>query len=224
MSQNAFKDLSGAVAEDPFLQLPKRGTRMAEGSVWRDFWGLMVLWALAQLVYVGRVNPQVLFHRLGLKKGTEPWDWVWYSVFVPSFFGILVVAGFDVRSNGELLPHWVRPVGLVLFVLGGGLFIHAMGENPFFEKTVRIQHERDHHVIETGPYRFVRHPGYVGMIAWVLSFPLLLTSPRALLPAGLTVILFVVRTALEDRTLGIKLPGYADYATRVRSRLVSGVW
>jgi protein-S-isoprenylcysteine O-methyltransferase Ste14 len=197
---------------------------MAEGSVWRDFWGLMLLWALAQLVYVGRVNPQVLRHRLGLKKGTEPWDWVWLSVFVPAVVGILVVAGLDVRSNGQLLPQSVRPVGLVLFVLGGGLFLRAMGENPFFEKTVRIQHERDHHVIETGPYRFVRHPGYIGMIAWVLSFPLLLTSPWAFVPAGLTVVCLVVRTALEDQTLYNKLPGYADYATRVRSRLVPGVW
>jgi len=197
---------------------------MPEGSVWRDFWVLMALWALGQLIYVGAVNPQILVHRMGLKKGTEPWDWIWLLIFVPAFFGILLVANLDIRANGDRLPDWLRPVGLVLFVLGGGLFIRAMGENPFFEKTVRIQHERDHHVIETGPYRFVRHPGYVGMVVWVLSFPLLLTSPRALYPAAFTVVCFLVRTALEDRTLHAKLPGYADYASRVRSRLLPGVW
>jgi protein-S-isoprenylcysteine O-methyltransferase Ste14 len=197
---------------------------MAEGSVWRDFWWLMGLWVLAQLVYVGRVNTQILVHRTFLKRGTEPWDWVWFLAFVPAFIGILLVAGHDLRSGGVLLPDRVRPVGLVLFVLGGGLFIRAMGENPFFEKTVRIQHERGHHVIETGPYRIVRHPGYVGMVPWLLSFPLLLTSPHALLPAGLAVIFLVVRTALEDRTLHDKLPGYTDYANRVRFRLVPGVW
>jgi protein-S-isoprenylcysteine O-methyltransferase Ste14 len=197
---------------------------MADGSIWRDFWALVALWALAQFVYVGSVNPQILKHRIGLKKGTERWDWVWFSVFVPVLSGIFVVANLDLRANGGLLPHWARPVGLVLFVLGGGLFLRAMGENPFFEKTVRIQSERGHYVIETGPYRFVRHPGYVGMVAWVISFPLLLTSRWALLPAGLTVICLVVRTALEDRTLHKKLPGYADYATRVRSRLMPGVW
>lgn len=197
---------------------------MADIPVWRTFWGLIILFSIAQVLYVGRVNPQVLRHRMGLKKGTEPWDWVWLPVFLAAFFGIPVVADLDVRSGGELLPGWVRSVGLVLFVLGGGLFIRAMGENPFFEKTVRIQHERGHYVIETGPYRFVRHPGYVGLIAWVSSFPLLLMSPRALLPAGLAVVCVVVRTALEDRTLHKKLPGYADYATRVRSRLVPGVW
>jgi protein-S-isoprenylcysteine O-methyltransferase Ste14 len=197
---------------------------MTDGSIWRDFLGLILLWGLAQVVYVGRVNPRVLRHRMGLKRGTEPWDWVWLLVFVPAFLAIPYVAGLDVRSNGAMLPGWVRPVGLFLFVLGGGLFIRAMGENPFFEKTVRIQYERDHHVIETGPYRIVRHPGYVGMIAWVLSFPLLFRSPWALLPAALTAICFVVRTALEDRTLYRKLPGYVDYTTRVRSRLVPGVW
>jgi protein-S-isoprenylcysteine O-methyltransferase Ste14 len=99
-----------------------------------------------------------------------------------------------------------------------------MAENPFFEKTVRIQSERDHYVIDTGPYRVVRHPGYVGLVPWVLSIPLLLVSARAFLPAGLAVISLLVRTALEDRTLHKKLPGYAEYAARVRSRLVPGVW
>jgi protein-S-isoprenylcysteine O-methyltransferase Ste14 len=197
---------------------------MAEGSVWRDFWSLMALFALAQLVYVGRVNPQIFVHRMGLKKGTETWDWVWFIVFVPAFIAILVVAGNDLGAGGALLPPWARTVGVVLFLLGGCVFLWAMGENPFFEKTVRIQHERGHHVIETGPYRIVRHPGYVGLVAWVLSVPLVLTSPDALLPAGLTAIWCVVRTTLEDRTLHEKLPGYAEYAAQVRYRLVPGVW
>ena len=197
---------------------------MTEDSVWPGFWVLMAIFVLCQFLYVGTVNPEILVHRAGLKKGTETWDWVWFLVFVPVFIAILVVAGIDIRSDGDLMPPWVRPVGLLLFILGGGLFLRAMGENPFFEKTVRIQTERDHRVIETGPYRFVRHPGYVGLIVWVLSFPFLLTSSRALLPAGLTVVCLVVRTALEDRTLHKKLPGYANYAARVRSRLMPRVW
>jgi len=197
---------------------------MDEGSVWGGFWVLMAVFALAELIYVGRVNPGILTRRMGLKKGTETWDWVWFSVFVPVLVAILVVAGFDLRSSGDPLPQWVRPIGLALFILGGGLFLRAMGENPFFEKTVRIQRELDHHVIDTGPYRVVRHPGYVGLIAWILSLPLLLTSAWSFLPAGLAVLCLLVRTALEDRTLHDKLPGYADYAAGVRSRLVPGVW
>jgi protein-S-isoprenylcysteine O-methyltransferase Ste14 len=184
----------------------------------------MALFVIAHFVYVGRVNPEILVHRTGLKRGTETWDWVWFSVFGPAVLGILVVAGADLRSGSGLLPLWVRPVGLALFLLGGGLFLRAMAENPFFEKTVRIQSERDHYVIDTGPYRVVRHPGYVGLVPWVLSIPLLLVSARAFLPAGLAVISLLVRTALEDRTLHKKLPGYAEYAARVRSRLVPGVW
>ena len=184
----------------------------------------MVVFVLAHFVYVGLVNPEVLEHRMFPGKGTETWDWVWAAVFMPAYVAILVVAYHDIRSGWAPLPPWMWPIGLVLFVLGGGLFLRAMAENPFFEKTVRIQTERGHHVIDTGPYRAVRHPGYVGALAWLVSFPLLLTSAWALLPTAVTVVLLVIRTALEDRMLQKKLPGYADYAARVRSRLVPGLW
>ena len=99
-----------------------------------------------------------------------------------------------------------------------------MGENPFFEKTVRIQSERGHRVVDTGPYRLVRHPGYLGFFAWILSTPLLLGSWWAFGPAVVSVAAVVVRTALEDRTLKAELPGYADYARCVRYRLIPGLW
>lgn len=196
---------------------------MTEGSVWTRFWLLMGIFVLGQLLYVGSVNPKILVHRALLKKGTEKWDWVWFSLFSPVFFSIFIIASLDPRS-GALLPGWLRTVGTVLFLLGGGLFLRAMGENPFFEKTVRIQTERDHHVIDSGPYRAVRHPGYVGLVCWILSIPLLLVSTWTFLPAGLAVIFLLIRTALEDRTLHEKLPGYAEYAARVPARLLPGVW
>ena len=197
---------------------------MTEVPLWGGVWALMVAFGLGHLLYVGRVNPEILRHRSWLKRGTETWDWVWFSVFIPVFCAIFVIANLDLRSGWALLPQWVRPVGLALFVLGGGLFLRAMAENPFFEKTVRIQSERNHRVIDTGPYRVVRHPGYVGMVVWVLSFPLLLTSGWAILPAAFTASWFILRTALEDRTLHRKLPGYREYAGQVRSRLIPGVW
>ncbi len=197
---------------------------MTEGSLWGAFIGLMVVFFLAHFFYVWLVNPEVIEHRMWPGKGTETWDWVWFGVFNPVLISILVVAGLDIRSGWAPLPLWVWPIGLVLFVLGSGLFLRAMGENPFFEKTVRIQSERGHHVIDTGPYRTVRHPGYVGLVAWLLSLPFLLTSTWALLPTALAMISLVVRTALEDRTLRNKLSGYADYAARIRFRLIPGVW
>jgi protein-S-isoprenylcysteine O-methyltransferase Ste14 len=99
-----------------------------------------------------------------------------------------------------------------------------MGVNPFFEKTVRIQTERGHYVIDTGPYRFIRHPGYLGFLGWCLSTPLFLGSWWSLLPALLCIAALAVRTRLEDRTLHQELSGYREYAGRVRYRLIPGIW
>jgi protein-S-isoprenylcysteine O-methyltransferase Ste14 len=99
-----------------------------------------------------------------------------------------------------------------------------MGVNPFFEKTVRIQTERNHRVIDTGPYAFVRHPGYLGFFGWLLSVPLMLGAGWALVPAALAILSVVARTALEDRTLRRELDGYEAYADRVRYRLIPGIW
>ena len=96
--------------------------------------------------------------------------------------------------------------------------------NPFFEKTVRIQTDRGHRVVDTGPYAYVRHPGYVGFLGWILAAPLLLASVWAIVPALISVVGLVIRTALEDRTLRAELPGYPEYAARVRFRLIPGMW
>jgi protein-S-isoprenylcysteine O-methyltransferase Ste14 len=102
--------------------------------------------------------------------------------------------------------------------------IWAFRVNAFLAEMVRIQNERGHTVCTTGPYRIVRHPMYVGVILTILCVPVLLGSLYALIPAGLIAALFVLRTALEDRTLQAELPGYADYAQTVRWKLVPGVW
>ena len=98
-----------------------------------------------------------------------------------------------------------------------------MSVNKFAEITVRIQTERGHKVVDTGPYAIVRHPFYVASF-WLAGIPLSLGSYWALIPAAITVLVVVVRTALEDRTLQSELPGYKEYAARVRYRLIPGVW
>jgi protein-S-isoprenylcysteine O-methyltransferase Ste14 len=100
----------------------------------------------------------------------------------------------------------------------------AVVSNKFFSDVIRIQTDRGHTVISDGPYRFMRHPGYVGMILYSLAAPFLLDSPWALIPGGLTVLLVIVRTVVEDRTLLEQLDGYQEYAGRVRYRLLPGVW
>ena len=158
-------------------------------------------------------------------EGTKAWDKAWLWLFAPVFLAVYAVAGLDaVRYGWSSMPGWLWLVGLVLFLPGTALISWAMGVNPFFEKTVRIQTEQGHHVIDTGPYRFVRHPGYTGFLGWILSAPLLLGSWWAFVPALLSVAGLVARTLLEDRTLRRELAGYNEYAGRVRARMVPGIW
>ena len=111
-------------------------------------------------------------------------------------------------------------IGAMLIVIAGyALVVWATGTNAFFSQVVRIQTERGHTVVSSGPYRYVRHPAYVGMILVVLGAPIMLGSWWALIPGVISAVLVIVRTALEDKTLQAELPGYADYAQRTRYRL-----
>lgn len=195
---------------------------------WVEGWlylGLVTANQSFAYVYLRRVNPEVIEHRLRLGKGTKGWDKIWGLFFTPVFLAIYVIAGLDaVRFEWSMMPWWLWPLGLALWLPGNALFTWSMAVNPFFEKTVRIQTERGHRVIDTGPYRFVRHPGYLGFFGWSLSAPLLLGSWWAFLPALLSIAGLAIRTGLEDRTLQAELTGYREYASRVRYRLIPGIW
>jgi protein-S-isoprenylcysteine O-methyltransferase Ste14 len=135
------------------------------------------------------------------------------------------VAGLDVRlgwTGG--LPLWLHLIGSVACAAGYSLFMWAMVSNAFFVEGMRIQEERGHTVATGGPYRWVRHPGYAGDVLAAVATPFLLGSLWSLIPAVVTALLFVVRTALEDRTLQEELDGYRAFAGRVRYRLIPGVW
>jgi protein-S-isoprenylcysteine O-methyltransferase Ste14 len=135
------------------------------------------------------------------------------------------VAGLDVRFQWTApLPLGYHIAGLLATSLGYALFLWAMASNAFFSQGVRIQAERGHMVATGGPYRYVRHPGYVGTILAQLGTPFLLGSPWALVPSGLSAALFVLRTWLEDKTLMQELPGYTEYAYQTPSRLLPGIW
>ena len=102
--------------------------------------------------------------------------------------------------------------------------VWSMAANAFFSMIVSIQKDRGHTVVTDGPYRYVRHPGYAGSILFTIATPLVLGSLWAFIPCGLAAALFVVRTALEDRTLQEELPGYKEYAQQTRYRLLPGIW
>ncbi len=187
--------------------------------------GIVALNYTVNIVYLQRVNPELIDARTRMTKGTKPWDIAWGALFGPILLSTYIVAGLDaVRFEWSTMSPLLWPIGLILFVPGTALFTWSMGVNPFFEKTVRIQTERGHRVIDSGPYAIVRHPGYVGFFGWCLSAPFLLGSWWALIPAILSAIALIVRTALEDRTLREELDGYAAYTERVRYRLFPGIW
>lgn len=137
-----------------------------------------------------------------------------------------VVAGLDSGRFGWSghVPIGVTVAGVALMLLGQILFAVAKRQNKFFSSTVRIQTERGHHVCDTGLYRYVRHPGYLGMVMLQVAFPLVLNSYWAFIPTLFGLVLLVLRTVIEDRVLAEQLPGYGEYAVRTRWRLVPGVF
>lgn len=187
--------------------------------------GMYALFILALWLAVARRNPGVIAERAEIREGTKGWD-----LIVGRFFGILamailVVAGLDVRYGWSgPVAAGLQAVTVGLFSLGYAAFGWAMASNPFFSQVVRIQRERGHSTVSGGPYRYVRHPGYAGQVLAMVCLPWLLGSVWALIPAGMTVITLLVRTALEDRTLQAELSGYAAYTERVRYRLLPGIW
>ena len=129
-----------------------------------------------------------------------------------------------IRDRSSGFSPAARLIALAAGALGYGLFVWATAANAFFSQVVRIQTERGHTVATGGPYRFVRHPAYLGVIAYEAAVSVLLGSWPALALSAVSVAMLVARTALEDRALRAELPGYADYAVRVRSRLLPGIW
>ena len=198
---------------------------------WWEGWvyiGISLLGAAIFAVFMLRLNPGAIAERGSAAKagGWKQWDKIIGLVVTLIYFiGLLVVAGLDKRFG------WTQPLALatqlmavVIYAAGSGLFGWSMVTNAFFSTAVRIQDDRGQTVCDKGPYRFVRHPGYVGFIIQTLAAPMMLDSLWALIPGVLSALLLVVRTALEDRTLQQELDGYIEYAGRVRYRLLPGVW
>jgi protein-S-isoprenylcysteine O-methyltransferase Ste14 len=186
---------------------------------------LTALWVGATALVVIPRNPELLAERLGPRKGAKTWDAMIMSIVGLALVACYIVAGLDVRNEWTTgISPLLQVAALIIVVLGYAVTVWATAANAFFSSIVRIQKERGHTVAAGGPYRFVRHPAYVGGVALYLATPVMLGSVWALIPGGLSAVLMIVRTALEDKTLLNELDGYKDYAQRVRYRLLPGVW
>lgn len=205
---------------------------LAAGTLaWPMGWaylGVFVAGMVLFAVVVVPANPAMVAERMSAAKQREAKGWDrWFAVAVAVVLPPLMwlIAGLDHRFGWSPPPSTVlTSTALVAVALGIALVGWAMASNPFFSSVVRIQSDRGHVAVTGGPYAVVRHPGYVGSIVMHLAAPVALGSRPALGIALVIALLFVARTALEDRTLQRELPGYAAYAARVRWRLLPGVW
>ena len=196
-----------------------------------DWWpgwasiAVMAAWIIATAIVIIRFNPDLLAERLGPRKGAKPWDSAIVSMLGLITLARYIVAGLDQRFGWTSgFPLAAQIAALVVCFLGYALFVWATASNIFFSQIVRIQSERGHAVATGGPYHYIRHPAYFGAILYELAVPILLASWWALIVSGLSTILLILRTGLEDRTLQAELTGYAGYARKVRYRLVPGIW
>jgi protein-S-isoprenylcysteine O-methyltransferase Ste14 len=194
---------------------------------WRGWQFLLVFFVVmtAAALWLWRVNPEIYAARRRVHRGTKRWDVVLLCFLLPMMAAILPVAALDdARFHWLPLPSWVIAVGYALLLAGIWVTVWAQAVNKFFEPGVRIQVDRGHRVIDTGPYAVVRHPGYVGACLLLAGMALALGSLWALVPAGLCAAELILRTKWEDQTLQAELAGYEEYAQRVPFRLIPGLW
>jgi protein-S-isoprenylcysteine O-methyltransferase Ste14 len=186
------------------------------------------VFALFSRLFILRKNPGLIAERAdSLKKdNVEPWDRILVpilGIFLPT--AAVILAGLDRRFGwSPAFPLWLQAGSYVLMVGGAFLSMWAAVENAFFSAVVRIQDDRGQTVVCSGPYRFIRHPGYTGGLLFHLSIPLALGSIWTFLPISVNAVLTVIRTSLEDRILQKKLGGYREYAQKTKSRLIPGIW
>ncbi|MDY6843145.1 MAG: isoprenylcysteine carboxylmethyltransferase family protein [Thermodesulfobacteriota bacterium] len=202
---------------------------IAAGKIcWINAWvcfGMSLLYQVVNTIVLMKVNPQLLNKRgILIKENTKNFDKIFITLYIPFALSVSVIAGFDaVRYSWSHMSFEISVLGIVIYVLACMFALWAMVVNPHFEATVIIQN-KEHQVCTSGPYKVIRHPGYAAAIIGAPSYPLILGSWWGLVPTGILILLFIIRTTLEDCTLQKELSGYSEYANRTRYRLVPFVW
>jgi protein-S-isoprenylcysteine O-methyltransferase Ste14 len=195
-----------------------------------DFWqgwvyvGLILLSELLMITVLNR-NRELMEERLNPKEGIKTWDKVYFGITTPLYLIATALGGLDARFGWTRdMPVAVYWLGVAVYIIGQAIFLWARDVNNYFSSVVRIQADRGQTVCKDGPYRIVRHPGYVGGFLFTITVGWILGSWWATIPQVMAALLLVWRTALEDKTLQAELPGYAEYAKETRYRLIPGVW
>jgi protein-S-isoprenylcysteine O-methyltransferase Ste14 len=194
---------------------------------WPMGWASLGIYILISIINFMLADPALVAERAEMRTGVDIRDMILASLSFLFFFPLtLLVAGLDIGRYtwSPPIPLAVQVIALVVFALGNAIGSWAMVRNKYFSTFLRIQKDRDHKVITGGPYQWVRHPGYAGVILASIALPISLGSLWALVPALVGACGFVVRTFFEDSTLMEELGGYREYAQSVQFRLLPGIW
>jgi protein-S-isoprenylcysteine O-methyltransferase Ste14 len=225
LARSVFKRLTqvvlGGILLGLFMLIP------AGRIDWWAAWAYLAIYFAAivfNALFVLGPDPELIAERGETKANAKGWDNTVTSFITIVTLATFAISGLDARFGWSRVPWAVTTVGLVCVVLGDGIVSWAMAANRYFARVVRIQTDRGQTVCSSGPYHYVRHPGYVGICLYSFATPFALGSWWALLPALFIVTGFIIRTTLEDRTLQAELPGYVEYASNVRYRLLPGLW
>ena len=188
--------------------------------------GIYAVGGLIIGILLKKKSPKLLNDRGKMQEGTKQTDK--YIILTYFFFAIIItplIAGIDKRFNlSDIIPFYYVYLGIVLYIISAIFSTWPMLHNPFFEGTIRIQKEKNHNVINTGPYKIVRHPGYLGMLLGSIALPLALGSVLAFIPLVIMIFLILIRTYYEDTTLQKELTGYSEYCKEVKYRLIPFIW
>ena len=199
---------------------------------WWEAWvviGLWTVYGLVMTVYLSRYDPALLAERLKLlpiQKDQKVWDKLMMSLFTVAGIALYIVPGFDVIRYewSAPLPAWMVIIAMVIHLPCFWFLWWVMRENTYLSQVVKIDDERGHKVITTGPYALVRHPMYIAVIVLLFATPVALGSRYSLILVLFLTVLLIVRTYFEDRTLHTELAGYPEYAKQTRFRLIPGIW
>ena len=193
------------------------------------FWIFIIvnlIYLIFATILLYKINPELINQRGSIKPDTKLWDqFLMRAHNIVLIFILPIVVGLDVgRFQWSYLNYYYLVLGYLLYIISNILVNWAMIVNPHFEATVRIQKDREHKVITSGPYKLIRHPGYLGGIVWAIGVPMILGSIYGFIPSLVGIIIFIIRTGLEDKTLLSELEGYAEYYKKVKYRLIPGIW
>ena len=189
------------------------------------YWGTTIVTSFMNYWTI-RNNEALMAERSQVGDNSKQWDKTILGISALIYLINTVVAGLDAGRFHWSAPSplWLSLTGVAVTIFGQTIFLSARSENSFFSSVMRIQTDRGHTICDTGLYKSIRHPGYLGMIIALMGTPLITGSMFSWIPTSVAVVLIVLRTDLEDRALQMELEGYKDYQRRTRYRLVKGVW